>query len=243
MNYNKRLDDFYDTVYKPYMKQQGDILDDSEFGIDGLLNRPAGTVGGEESRLWDDSPLKILLLLKDINANDSYTDSRRYEKVRGNIGRNIAAWIYAIHKMYIDKKVPSIEEAYNKENQRDAFQNKPFAIVNIKKKVGKSTVKDKCIKEYAYKYAEKIRKEIDILHPNIILCCGGSKGLITKLAKNIYSEYSFEQKGINGLVYYCNKKNILLLRTCHPSIRRKKEFVFCNVMNDLKEFFDNNTFP
>lgn len=242
-DYNNELDCFYDTEYKPCMKKNGDISVDSEFGIDGLLKRPVGR-GGEESELWDKCQLRILFLLKDKNANDSCIDSRSYRNINNNFGKNIAAWIYAIFQIYNKNGVPSIKEAYDKEKQIETFQQRPFAIINVKKKVGKETVKDKCIREYGRRYAAKIKSEIDILHPNIILCCGGTKGLITTLAmENIYHGYSFRQEGTNGLIYYCNEENILLVKTYHPSIRKKREHVFCNVVNDLKEFFDNHLFP
>ncbi len=236
-DYNKELDDFYDNVYRPCMKENGDISFDSEFGIDGLLKRPAG-IGGKESELWDKSPLKVVLLLKDKNANDSCIDSRSYKDINNNsFGKNIAAWIYAIFQICNNKIVPSIQEAYDYNNQIKAFREKPYAIINVKKKVGKGSVTDKVVKDYVEKYKEYIRKELDILNPDLILCCGGRNGRMFELAqKNIYAEYSFEQIATNSSIYYCKEANLSLLRAYHPSAHKKKEDIYWNIMDDLKNF-------
>lgn len=217
-DYNKELDDFYDNVYRPCMKRKGDILDDFEFGIDGLLNRPAGTVGGEESRLWNSSKLKILLLLKEINANDSYTNSRLYERINNDIGKNIAAWIYGLYGAYELCKVPSKDEAYAVNNQNEYFQKKPFGIINLKKKVGGSRCDKDEVYRYVCRYRNYIKREIEILNPNIILCCGSLGNIsIYEIAKQILLNYNFESKGTMDTILYCKNKNLLLIKSRHPS--------------------------
>lgn len=220
-DYNKELDDFYDNVYRPCMKKNGDILDDFEFGIDGLLNRPAGVVGGRESRLWDNSKLKILFLLKEINANDSFTNSRFYERINEDFGHNIAAWIYGLYGAYELHKVPSKDEAYAANNQNEYFQKKPFGIINLKKKVGGAQCNEDIVLQYICRYKDFIKQEIEILRPNIILCCGYlKKNSIYEITKSIFSNYKFESKGTKDAVLYCKNKNLLLIESYHPSITK-----------------------
>ena len=217
-DYNKELDDFYDTVYKPCMKQQGDILDDSEFGIDGLLIRPIGT-GGNESNLWDNSKLKILFLLKEINANDSFINSRLYERITNDFGRNIAAWVYGLNVAYQTRELPLKVDAYEANNQNEYFQNKPFGIINLKKKIGSASANNLEVKKYAFQYKDYIKQEVEILRPNIIICCGKLENIsIFGLVKEIFSNYTFELKMTKIPILYCRDKNLLLIKSYHPTV-------------------------
>lgn len=235
-DYNKELDKFYET-YREKMKKDGKINADKDFSIDGLLLRPAGeNKGGKESSYWKNSSLRVLLLLKDNNGNDGYHNSRNYERVNNNFGRNIAAWIYGLFEIYNKGKKPSLTAAYDVYNQEKSFTERPFAIINIKKKVGKERVSDNEIKDYANAYCKEISKEICVLKPNVIICCGGKGGAVLNYAKDIIlSKYSFDKKGSHGLIYYCKTRNLMLIRAYHPSFIASKDKMYTYLMEDFLE--------
>lgn len=61
-----------------------------------------------------------------------------------------------------------------------------IAIVNLKKTGGGNTSNPSIIKEYAIRDAEYLRKQIELIVPKIIICCG--KNLNFNIAKEIFQD-------------------------------------------------------
>ena len=94
--------------------------------------------------------------------------------------------------------------------------------MNINKQGGTSQTSSKKLNEYAKIYKRFIAKEIDLINPNLIICC-------SKLVQNIYNEHI---RSIINNVYY---KNIKTICVYHPSYFRisDKEYLnnFKNALN------------
>lgn len=88
-----------------------------------------------------------------------------------------------------------------------------------------------------------LSKEIEILNPNILVCCGGP---IFDFAIKMYGKYDLHDYGINGNLKYAVQKNIVLIYCEHPAKRFMHSETFYDVTMDLFRVFlkteDGKTF-
>lgn len=100
---------------------------------------------------------------------------------------------------------------------------------------GTSFVSNKTLYEYANRDKAFLQEQIrGILHPNIIVC-GGGKGTVLNIAKNIiYEDESFRE--INYFCHYSRKLNILLIDSFHPSARINSYWKIEDMMLKVHEF-------
>lgn len=218
---NEKLDTFFIQEYKPKMCRNRHF----DFCPDGVLHK--GLSHKKVHELWETSR-KIVLLLKDCYTGD---DARNYDKTHGVFGKTIASWILGFSKID-EKNTPCLDIDYK------AFedQNNIFAIVNIKKQKGQSSVKDSEIRKYGKLYGSLTREELEILKPNIIIC--GGKIVFSVLHRNIYklSNEELKQKEIgcsnNIRVYLFTYQNreFYVVTAYHPSAHMKYSLKYDDLM-------------
>lgn len=76
------------------------------------------------------------------------------------------------------------------------------AFMNLNKRGGFSKCNEKTLEGYVAQYAEFIRREIELIHPHVILCCGmGLRDLllhhVSVDASNIFDVYHPSYYGVN----------------------------------------------
>lgn len=157
-------------------------------------------------------------------ANDDYLDSanriitNRAEDFEDYFNKYEDGWdgklrerVCAFYKVMIqDYEIPEYQVAKN------------FAFMNINKRGGGKNIKDdnykkgnnNHIEEYCEYYAEYIKKEIEIIDPNIIVWLG-----VATYDMNLHIKYLGARKTEDGKVYL---NNIPILRMWHPSHYRMK---------------------
>lgn len=89
------------------------------------------------------------------------------------------------------------------------------AFMNLNKRGGCSESKPKTIRKYTIKYAGFIKREIDMIEPDIIICCGS--GL----------------RDLLGKIGICSPR-YTVIEVCHPSYRKSDKFH----LERLKAAFD-----
>lgn len=168
-----------------YTKWESERPDYNKFCRDGIL---------DESE-WDKSNLKILFLLK-----ETFED---YTIIEGPCGpggnshtfwRRMRMWTYIITEIYNDR-IPTFEKAYSIKEE----PNKDIAYVNIKKNAQKkknnkeSNSVDNDIRSYAIRDKEFLQRQIEIINPNVVLCCSTFKfcdiifNNIRRVSDNLYN--------------------------------------------------------
>ena len=125
----------------------------------------------EMENLYMAQDKRVVFLLKEPNRNagEDYRDWH-WKENSTPLGRSIAFWLEGILKT-TERYYPIKDEL---RVEREIFTESPFAFVNVKKTAGGATSDWKEIYEYAEKYSEQIRKQLDLYNPNIIVCCGSS---------------------------------------------------------------------
>ena len=128
---------------------------------------------------WDKKRTKIIFLLK-----ETFKD---FKIIKGKYGpngnsktfwRKMQMWTYIADKIYNGEDVSNLEAIEVKEKP-----NYEIAYVNIKKDVMKNkgayqtNSNDEDIKKYAKSDSNLLKTQIDLINPDIIICCGTYKFL------------------------------------------------------------------
>lgn len=210
--------------WKKGMEDYGDL----GFCEDGLIYR-----NGNEDALWRNSGRKILFLLKENNDNDGqdvreWTGTINGHSPNGLFFNRLSAWLYGLMN-YTDNNYPPIEEAFDSQNQMKALSKYPYAYVNVKKKSGGATADDSIVYDFAKRYGNYLRQELDILSPNIIVC--GGQVVFNVATDIIYPELTFSEK--NSWIYYNKENNIILISSFHPTARKSNEEMYVWMMENV----------
>ena len=191
---------------------------DEKFIKDGIIN----------IEYWGKTQENILFLLKEINlAPGSWSATRPLDVQRdfrktANEApwKEIGQWAYGILNR---KNQPPFDEANNKNNRNKACRS--VAIVNLKKIGCGNNSNSSIIKRYAIRDAEFLRKQIDLINPKIIICCG--KNLNFNIAKQVFSDAYAAKELINKSDFIPGRllkgKRYYWVDYVHPRMRKGKE--------------------
>lgn len=227
----------------------------------------------ETVQMWIPSPKRVVFLLKDQNQgnDDKWDEDIRYwlknvdwkdiekkEKWNANAAanrniknrfiKNIAYILWGLAKA--DNNGRCYHEAENHHNEVKSFFNtQPFALVECKKEPGGSSLDENILRKHFDIYGDLLKEEIDILHPNIIVCCDG-QGAIFDFVTNSYlkdkeyipfggqyvlddgTDLHFETR----LRYYPNNK-VVVIDSFHPKARGKDNWIiFDRVLSPFRKF-------
>lgn len=220
---NEQLNELF-SEWKNAMLQNGH----QGFCYDGLIYRK-----GKEDLLWRNSKRRIVFLLKEQNDNDG-EDVREWSgsinglTPNGNFFNRLSAWLYGLTHITAST-YPSLDEAFDPHNQMKALQEYPYAYVNVKKETGGAVANDNVVYTHATKYASFIRRELDILNGNIIVCGGD---VVFRAARDlVYKDITFNE--INDWVYYSQSHNLLLINSYHPAAHKSNEVMYVGMMEAL----------
>lgn len=127
------------------------------------------------------------------------------------------------------KRISIMANAFLNDNfeelEKDSSILKNIAFINLNKRGGFSTCNWETIEGYVKKYADNIRREIDIISPDMIICCGkGIKNLLSNHISNI-SQFKICEI-IHPSYYFISDYNYLKIWDCvchnRPYINTKK---------------------
>lgn len=100
-----------------------------------------------------------------------------------------------------------------------------IAFMNINKRGGKNKCNMSKLKQYAQDYSEFIRRQIEIINPKVIVCCGNKVdnmianvlGFDEHVSTNISTQYCHNVK-------FYKKDDILIIPMLHPTIGGHKKY-------------------
>lgn len=206
--------------------------------------------GPSDWELYENSYPKILFLAKEAYAAGGFHPSKPQQPVNTKFLRNISRWTLAITKSFeneeLSLKIPD-------DTGLPEF-NDSIAIIEVKKVIqGNSTSLKKDLDEFAYRDAEFLKKQIEIIDPQVILCCGTD----SQFDKIYEEEYNPDQIREKALYRIEENKNLsawsfngrLVIYFVHPSTfpqqihsLTKNDYVaFDNLINILKNSSVRNT--
>jgi hypothetical protein len=244
VNYNALLDTLFEQWKNSY-----DEDNRNKFCKDGLMLIPDNPNPNNLSyvdELWEKSERRVMFLLKD-SPDGGQDDIRRWlvehEECRnltgGRVGRtgflpNIAMMLYGLMVTKKDYRLGYSEVSNTKMDEVKKMWNSiSFALVEAKKQAGKPWVSKEEIENAIRQDNLFLAKEIDILKPNIIVCCDAENtqfDFITQTYFNgrdaIIIQYDHPtNKRIKCCLYYYDKDNVVVIQSFHPTRLGKDDWM------------------
>lgn len=192
--------------------------DEKTFVADGIINPD----------IFFEQDVRPLFLLKEAYAkdgigwdltqehNNAYTD----EKQKNTTWPNISRWTYGLFNTTQTSK-PELSNDEIFEGKRNKYLQK-IAAINVRKSSGVSVSSMKALRQYAESDKERLKKQIELTDPTVIICC-----YTLSLFKIIFDK---KHNGFMKNKHYdyieLNNHKVLVLDFYHPSCRKAKETLF-----------------
>lgn len=223
-NYNKQLDALFSRWIDSYAEDE-----QGRFCKDGLMLKPNGDV----DELWGKTQKRVMFVLKD--NPDGGHDTRTWLKEPKNqhlpnqFLQRLAEVFYALLHLKADEdsrmayKFTNVKDELHGKVEAD-FSNEPFAFVEAKKLAGGDSVSSKAVTDAMMRDEKFFKEELDILRPNIIVCCDGENSQFDFITSHYFNsedvekiEYEYpKHKDIKcGLWYYPTEK-VAVIKSFHP---------------------------
>lgn len=273
--YNGKLNELFKEWIASYPEEIR-----AKFCYDGLLVKFKDEVSGYDiNNEWEKSERRIMFLLKDCPDGDAY-DTRSllvgYEdneksltnaentrnlksprkSGRGDTGffKNIAFLLHGLYNYPTDNyyNFQEIHDNFKELKAKfiETFNNVPFAYIESKKLAGDKSCPSEVLEAALEKDHDFLSKEIEILKPNIIICCDGEGNLFNSIAENFFhgapddkwdGKYAGDgSKGdFNCKLSYYKKENIVLIDSFHPTSLGKEGWkIYEKVMSPFRHFIE-----
>lgn len=232
-----------------------DEKDNAVFVKDGLLFK--NTISNEQIvKKWCCSPKRILFLLKDQHQfgnkkwsedirfwlKDIETDKdedlkrkRRNRDLGNRFMKHIGYILWGLSKADEQNDWKYNEVIKHQNEVKEFFNTQPFAVVECKKYPGDGKLDDIVLKRHLNNYGDLVKREIEILKPNMIVCTS------TLIYDFIINNYPQEElvciEGHNSIRFHPQSETILLC-SYHPSAFGKNagKKNYDSVMNHYRAF-------
>ena len=239
INYNSLLSELFDQWKKKNYTEE----DRAKFCEDGIMLKNDSSI--DVDLLWEQASRRVIFMLKDCPDGDGYdtremlTDKYGAEKGEKNrklkvkFLKNLAKLLYGLLEMssdnvdvfndkYVDKRMLDVISCWN---------TKPFAFMESKKLAGGKTVSEKAIIDALEHDEFFLKKELDILRPNIIVCCNATGDSIFNFVTHKYlngkevikigGDYILENgkkvPDMKTCLWYYPVEKVVVIKAFHPS--------------------------
>jgi hypothetical protein len=168
-----------------------------------------GVIGSDD--LWKQTYPKIAFLLKEVNDGFHDIRAKPYYEPQGNspvFWKNLNMWKYITTELLHGRECTYYGTFAQKGNRVEQI-----AYINLKKKdesecEARPTSDDADIQRYVDEDWEFLNRQIEIIGPDILFCCGTFKYLNGKI----------ELEPISENIYL--HRHLLVVQFCHPSARK-----------------------
>ncbi len=167
---------------------------------------------------WNEN---INLWLKDIDwentvERDKWNAKAAFNRdLKSKFLRNIAYILWGLIKIDKNNDWWYGQVEMHHEEVKKLFNTQPFALVECKKEPGGGKLEDKILRQHLDDYGDLLRKEIDVLNPNMIVC---TNGIIYDFVLKMYPEDELTKiEGQHNSIRYHRKTDTFIFCSYHPS--------------------------
>lgn len=218
---NEDLDSLFED-WKVQMEANGE----PNFCTDGVIRQL-----GKEEVHWLLAKRKVVFLLKEPWSSN-LTDIREWSgqmdptAPEGFYDR-ISAWLYGINKA-TPTSYPDLETAFYPKIQLKALRNYAHAFVHIKKCRGENKAYDSEIYNYAQQYKDFLKEQLEILEPNIVVCCG-------QISFRVVDEVLYDQQliEVNDWIFVHTQSKTIFINAFEPTASKKNYQMYDWMMERL----------
>ena len=270
---NINIGDELETLFKEWKDR---LPLGANFTKDGVMYRN-GKTNEQVEQEWFASPIRVAFLLKDqnqgkdgtwdedinlwlkdvdwedTNARDKWNASAKANRnIKNRFLKNIAYILWGLVKADNNDDRCFSETKKRHNEVKDFFNSQPFALIECKKEPGISYLDTKILCHHLDTYGDLLNKELDILHPNIIVCCGGSSEIFKFITKTYYKdkdpipfggEYVLEDGtdlGFKTQLCYYPDDNVVVIDSFHPKARKTENWlIFDRVLSPYRHFMNS----
>lgn len=209
--------------WKKIVREQSDAI----FVPDGVVDENA----------WENTPCKVLYLLKEVNGADSEWDERdylaTYNRKTSYISQTIetvAKWHYGI-KYGVNRTWDQVQDDLKDNNLLTNLLSQ-ICLVNIKKTAGGGLVDWDKFDAYFSVGAnrERLKEQLGFYSPNIVIC-GGTAWHLCQIKGWDYDRWPQTSRGVR---YYKDGETVYL-DFCHPNNRGPKNMIYYALLDALEE--------
>lgn len=226
------------------------VCEKSAFISDGVLRLPEED---KDNKWTEPSYPKVLFILKDQYQHAEDTNNRWDEDIRDwlvwsdeknphrgednrnlkgnkNIFRPLGRLLKGIHAILEKDSYIALEDLLD-ETVADHISNNPMAIIECKKQPGGANLDRNVLKEYLIRDRDFIKREIELLNPNVIICCDKSGMIYAEIVSILGGEC--HNQNISKI---CN--HTYVINSYHPSYSYRGYELKCYnyVINALWEY-------
>jgi len=184
-----------------------------------------GVISNED---WNNSSTKVLFVLKETNrANQNIIDAINRALItkesgwwKGKVLRRVGRWAYGL--LNYENETPSFKDA--KTNYKSFIKN--IAYINMKKSSGGSSTKKKPFNSHVEEFAPFIRRQIELINPDIVVLCGTYK----QIKKNVFPELEKVSERIHKY------GNMIFINAFHPAARKGSSMLYYQVLDSFHKY-------
>ena len=184
-----------------------------------------GVISNED---WNNSNIKVLFVLKETNrANQNIVDAINRALVtkesgwwKGKVLRRVGHWAYGL--LNYEDEAPSLKDA--KTNYKNFIKN--IAYINMKKASGGSSTKTKPFNSHVEEFAPFIRRQIELIKPDIIVLGGTYK----QIKKYVFPELEKVSERIH------KHNDMIFINAFHPAARKESSMLYYQVIDSFHKY-------
>lgn len=234
-SFNCQLDQLFEEWISSYPEDQRYL-----FCKDGLMLKAGGDADVNE--LWQNAKRRILFILKDNPdgwGNDTRLWLQNFDNANIKLNRflqTIADIFYALLNLKPTTSSRNelgynrVHNSLRKEVIRAFAFSAPFAFIEAKKLAGSKTVTNKEMGAALTKDGDFLKRELDILKPNVIVCCDRYNSQFNFVTKEYFKgkeaqviEYDYIDEYGHKIIrqrcclWYYPEDNVVVIKSYHPS--------------------------
>ena len=245
-SYNGRLNELFEE-WKASCSESDRAAD--RFCEDGLTLKYKDVESGYDINAkdcpdeWGYDTRRLLVGYPDNEA--SRINAEKTRNLKGGFFKNIAKMLYGLYNMTEENKGKELNDgAEDTGRLKTLFNEVPFAYVEAKKLAGGKTCNDAVLARTL------LAREIDILRPNIIVCCDTHGIIFDSVVRNYFNgivpdddhrwvyKYSESPYDFECRLYYYEDEGVLLFNSYHPTSLGKEAWTVSErVYSPFRQFF------
>ena len=189
---------------------------------------------------WEEAPVRVLYLLKEVNGADAewderdylanYNDEDSYIRTHSPTIDVLIKWQFGIADAGKSSWLDVEKQLQNKNLQSVLL--KQICLVNIKKTAGGGVVDWDQFDAYFANTANQtfLNQQLSLYKPHIV-SCGGTAWHLCKIKGLSYNEWQQTSRGVR----YYRETDVTYIEFCHPNNRGPKNMIYYALIDALKE--------